>query len=200
MAKKTSITLRITGPDGTVSESSSDLESVIVGSGAGAAVKLSDPKVSNLHFMLKVEKSGQVTAIDLGSEHGTRFNDQVVKDPVTLRSGDQLVVGGSNVKVLFGEQPQAPATTSSDAITEMVKTFATPQVEERKKAPPPMPPRALAGTGRNAATLFNATGRRSRSLQDCMIAAAAIRANAELATIDVKDFRRFEQFGLRIAE
>lgn len=51
-----------------------------------------------------------------------------------------------------------------------------------------------------AAALFNATGRRTRSLQDCMIAAVAIRADAELATIDVKDFRRFEQFGLRIAE
>jgi Predicted nucleic acid-binding protein, contains PIN domain len=51
-----------------------------------------------------------------------------------------------------------------------------------------------------AATLFNATGRRSRSLQDCMIAAAAILADAELATSDMKDFRRFAKFGLRIAE
>ncbi|MBX7096326.1 MAG: TonB family protein [Myxococcaceae bacterium] len=153
MAKKTSITLRITGPDGQVHESSSELESVIVGSGAGAAVKISDPKVSNLHFMLKVEKSGQVTAIDLGSEHGTRFKDQVVKDPVTLRSGDLLNVGGAQVKVLFGDEATA------EAPTEMVKMNGShagpPQAEERKKAPPPMPPRALAGTGKNSAVLFN---------------------------------------------
>lgn len=64
--------------------------------------------------------------------------------------------------------------------------------------PPPVP--FDAADASKAAALFNATGRRSRSLQDCMIAAAAIRASAELATIDVKDFRRFEQFGLRIAE
>ena len=64
--------------------------------------------------------------------------------------------------------------------------------------PPPVP--FDASDASKAAALFNATGRRARSLQDCMIAAAAIRANAELATIDVKDFRRFEQFGLRIAE
>lgn len=64
----------------------------------------------------------------------------------------------------------------------------------------PSPVPFEADDAAKAATLFNATGRRSRSLQDCMIAAAAIRANAELATIDVKDFRRFEQFGLRIAE
>jgi hypothetical protein len=68
---KNALTLRITSPDGQTSESRSDLESIILGSGAGAAVKLHDPKVSNLHVMLKVEKNGVVTAIDLGSEHGT---------------------------------------------------------------------------------------------------------------------------------
>ncbi|MES2177640.1 MAG: PIN domain-containing protein [Gemmatimonadota bacterium] len=61
------------------------------------------------------------------------------------------------------------------------------------------PPVAFeADDAAKAAALFNATGRRSRSLQDCMIAAAAIRANAELATMDMKGFRRYEQFGLRI--
>ena len=62
------------------------------------------------------------------------------------------------------------------------------------------PPLAFeAEDASKAAVLFNATGRRSRSLQDCMIAAVAIRSNAELATGDVKDFRRFAEFGLRIA-
>jgi len=154
MAKKTSITLQITSPDGTVSESTSDLESVIVGSGAGAAVKITDPRVSNLHFMLKVEKSGIVTAIDLGSEHGTRFKDQAIKDPVTLASGDQLMVGGSQVKVVFnnelngsGPAPSAPPPVAPVAVV------AKEEVKVEKKGPP-VPPRALAGTGRNAAVLF----------------------------------------------
>ena len=51
-----------------------------------------------------------------------------------------------------------------------------------------------AMTGR----LFNLAGRRRRSFVDCMIAAAALRAEAALATADTPDFRRFESAGLRI--
>lgn len=49
-----------------------------------------------------------------------------------------------------------------------------------------------------AGELFNATGRRSRSHVDCMIAAPAIRREAELATLNLEDFRRFDQ--LRLAQ
>lgn len=50
-----------------------------------------------------------------------------------------------------------------------------------------------------AAHLFNRTGRRSRSLADCMIASVAIRCGAKLATTNKGDFQVFVASGLVLA-
>jgi predicted nucleic acid-binding protein len=47
-----------------------------------------------------------------------------------------------------------------------------------------------------AARLYNDTGRRRGSLLDCMVAAAALDADAQLATCNARDFQRFAEFGL----
>lgn len=51
-----------------------------------------------------------------------------------------------------------------------------------------------------AARLFNHAGRRRNSFPDCIIAATAILAGAELATSNPADFRRFVDAGLELAE
>lgn len=57
----------------------------------------------------------------------------------------------------------------------------------------------LAVDARKAADLFNATGRRSRSLADCQIAAIALRCGAKMATGNVSDFTPFQSHGLVLA-
>ena len=50
-----------------------------------------------------------------------------------------------------------------------------------------------------AAALFNQTGRRLRSLPDCIIAATAINQSAKLATLNREDFAPFASHGLQLA-
>jgi predicted nucleic acid-binding protein len=62
----------------------------------------------------------------------------------------------------------------------------------------PEPEAFLCTDATLSAKLFNQTGRRSRSLADCMIAAVAIRCNAKLATINGSDFQGLVQHGLSL--
>jgi len=50
-----------------------------------------------------------------------------------------------------------------------------------------------------AADLFNKTGRRRGSRFDCLIAATAILANAQIATVNQSDFKAFLLHGLKLA-
>lgn len=63
----------------------------------------------------------------------------------------------------------------------------------------PAPESLVPADAELAADLFNKTGRRSRSLADCMIAAVAIRCGARLATMNVSHFQPFVPRGLTLA-
>jgi predicted nucleic acid-binding protein len=57
----------------------------------------------------------------------------------------------------------------------------------------------LAADACKAAELFNVTGRRSRTLADCQIAAVALRCSLKLATGNAADFVPMQSHGLMLA-
>ncbi|HEX7720546.1 MAG TPA: type II toxin-antitoxin system VapC family toxin [Pyrinomonadaceae bacterium] len=97
-----------------------------------------------------------------------------------LTSGEDLGISS----IALSEFLCGPLTSNDASIVESL--FAVPEP-------------FLASDAAKAAELFNGTGRRSRSLADCQIAAVAIRCVARVATSNVPDFMLFQSYGLILA-
>jgi predicted nucleic acid-binding protein len=95
-------------------------------------------------------------------------------------SGEDLGIS----TIAWSEFLCGPLTSKDQALTQML--FDAPES-------------FLTSDAHKAADLFNATGRRSRSLADCQIAAVALRCGAQLATGNVSDFIMFQAHGLMLA-
>jgi predicted nucleic acid-binding protein len=113
----------------------------------------------------------------------------------------QATVAGSPAHVSFRRWSAAGESLGVSAVAwaEYLCGPLDPQSAVFAKQVFPLPESFLAGDAAVAAELFNKTGRRSRSLVDCMIAAVAIRCGAVLATINTPDFQPFVQHGLVLA-
>jgi predicted nucleic acid-binding protein len=113
----------------------------------------------------------------------------------------QVTVAGSSAHERFRAWAAADEkfTVSSIAWAEFLcgPLDATAESMARQIFPNPEP--FLSVDAVLAANLFNQTGRRSRSLADCMIAAVAIRSGAKLATINAADFQPLIKHGLTLA-
>jgi len=93
-----------------------------------------------------------------------------------------------------------PLAASAIAWTEFLNGPVTPLAVSRAEA---VLESRIVSFGRPeavlAAELFNKTGRRRGSRFDCLIAATAIAAQAEVATVNQTDFTAFVPHGLKLA-
>jgi TonB family protein len=99
MALATPITVHVTGPDGSTRASRSTLESIVLGSGPEAAIRIADPLVSSAHCLIKIDAEGGALLIDLGSERGTHLEGRPIGAPVRLQPGQRFAIGGSQAWV-----------------------------------------------------------------------------------------------------
>jgi hypothetical protein len=77
-----------------------DLAQVSLGRHASNHIALDDPSASANHAMLLRDPSGAWTIVDLGSTNGTLLNGNPVHE-VSLVSGDQILIGGSLIRLWF---------------------------------------------------------------------------------------------------
>jgi predicted nucleic acid-binding protein len=113
----------------------------------------------------------------------------------------QTVVAGSAAHEKFRgwTQAQEVCNASSIAWAEFLCGPLDAPAEAIARQIFPQPEPFLPADAVLSARLFNQTGRRSRSLADCMIAAVAIRCGAKLATSNTADFQPFLPHGLILA-
>ena len=79
-------------------------EEFFIGRHSENDLSIADSAVSRKH--LKIERFGDMfVASDTGSTLGTKINGQKLSAPVTLKNGDQIVLGESvEISVIFGEE------------------------------------------------------------------------------------------------
>lgn len=121
------IALTITSKSGATKDAVFDSDSVLVGSGPSAVLRLEEEGVSSIHAVIKVSPEGEVMVTDLGSEGGTTVNGNAVTEPVTLSVGDTIRVGEVDLEITqLGEgAAKAHALAEEEATVQVTDKKAT---------------------------------------------------------------------------
>ena len=86
-------------------------ERFLVGRGSDCDLTLADTEASRRHALLRPQADGSVVLEDLGSTNGTYVNGQRITGPVTLRGGERVRIGETELN--FRNGAVAPQTQPS---------------------------------------------------------------------------------------
>ena len=110
-------------------------EKCLVGRHSESDICIPDGRLSRRH--MKIDRFGDVFVVsDNGSSNGTILNGQLLKDPIALKNGDVLQLGGLNVTVVLkGDEPDEAEMPAADP--ELPSTTpGTPQASTSSQQPP----------------------------------------------------------------
>jgi len=88
-------------------------ESVTIGRGPAAMLRIDDEALADLHAVVNVKDDGQVQLLDLGSDTGSKVNGTAVDGSVDLANGDTITIGP--ITIALAILPAAKATGASAA-------------------------------------------------------------------------------------
>jgi hypothetical protein len=117
--------------------------------------RLTDPTVSRMHAAVTPTSDGGALLEDLGSTGGTVVNGTRLFGPVTLRGGEQVLVGGSILELVVEAPAPAPeATPVVPPATAPGPPLPPPVVPPPPTPSPVLPPPAPAGGGKDRKKLM----------------------------------------------
>ncbi len=142
-SKNIPVSITVIPPGGTQKALEFTQDSIMVGTGATAHVKLDDADASSSHCMIKAKGDGLVV-IDLGSDNGTSVNGKEIEGETKLQDGAEVTVGKTRLMVNFGGHIAENATVPIRRKADEAKGHAPskeemtdPESTERNAAPPP---------------------------------------------------------------
>ena len=92
-AKFRQIRIQLVEPSGTRREFRlADGGTLMVGSGANCGVRLSDPKISAIHCLIRL-RDGEIELQDWCTQLGTFINGERIEEEATLQLGSELRIG-----------------------------------------------------------------------------------------------------------
>jgi hypothetical protein len=106
--KTTMLKFSIYRGDSLIQRIESDRPSVKIGRGSDADLVVDDSSVSELHAVVNVQDSGNVSVFDLGGEGGTRVRGETISN-APLKSGDAFDIGALRVVVEYAVVVAPPA-------------------------------------------------------------------------------------------
>ncbi len=119
---KLELTFEIYSGDTQIRSETLSAESVTIGRGPAAMLRIEDDSLADLHAVVNINDSGSVQILDLGGSAGTQVNGESVSN-AALTSGDSITLGNIRVVLSFGaaaveeaaEEAPAPVEAVSDS-------------------------------------------------------------------------------------
>jgi len=133
---KLDLSFEISSGDNATRTETISAESVTIGRGPAAMLRIEDDSIADLHAVVNINDSGTVQILDLGGSAGTKVNGESVSN-ATLSSGDEITLGSLTIKLSFGAEEAAaaeePAAEAAASTSDLDETPIPPAEEDESE-------------------------------------------------------------------
>ncbi len=116
------LTFEISSGDQLLRREEISAESVTIGRGPAAMLRIEDDALAELHAVVNLKEDGTVQLLDLGSAQGSKVNGEDVAGSTSLTSGDAISIGPINIVITLDglseatEESTQPVATADDEV------------------------------------------------------------------------------------